>query len=106
MLFHQLDRYRDIGLLILRIGIGTLFVWHGSVKLSGGPENWKGLGEALNAMGVDFAPTFMGLVASLSEFGGGLLLILGLLTRPRPSSCSAPWSSEVDPIHWTKNGYC
>ena len=82
MVFHQLDRYRDIGLLILRIGIGTLFVWHGSVKLSGGPEKWTSLGEALNAMGIYFAPTFMGLVASLSEFGGGLLLILGLFTRP------------------------
>ncbi|TDI66407.1 MAG: DoxX family protein [Bacteroidetes bacterium] len=82
MLFHKLDKYRDVGLLILRIGIGIMFIWHGYAKLSGGPEKWIGLGEALSVMGINFAPEFMGLLASLAEFGGGLLLVLGLLTRP------------------------
>ena len=26
MLFHKLDKYRDIGLLILRIGIGIIYL--------------------------------------------------------------------------------
>ena len=82
MLFHKLNKYRDAGLLILRIGIGILFIRHGYVKLSGGPETWTGLGHALSALGIGFAPTFMGLLAALSEFVGGILLILGLLTRP------------------------
>ena len=82
MLFHRLDKYRNVGLLILRIGIGTMFIWHGYAKLSGGPERWIGLGEALSAMGIHFAPQFMGLLAALSEFVGGILLILGLFTRP------------------------
>ena len=82
MLFHKLDKHRDIGLLILRIGIGSMFVWHGYAKLSAGPERWIELGQALLALGINFAPKFMGLVASISEFGGGMLLILGLLTRP------------------------
>jgi len=82
MPFQKLDEYRDFGLLILRIGIGILFIWHGYVKLSGGPETWIGLGKALSVMGIYFAPTFMGLLAALSEFVGGILLILGLLTRP------------------------
>ena len=56
MLFHKLNKYRDAGLLILRIGIGILFIRHGYVKLSGGPETWTGLGHALSALGIGFAP--------------------------------------------------
>jgi len=82
MLFNKLDKYRDIGLLILRIGIGILFIWHGYAKLSRGPDTWIELGNALSTMGIHFAPKFMGLLASLSEFGGGILLVLGLFTRP------------------------
>jgi len=82
MIFHKLDKYRDNGLLILRIGIGIMFIWHGFAKLSRGPESWIILGEALSTIGIDFAPKFMGFIAAISEFGGGILLILGLFTRP------------------------
>ncbi len=82
MIFHYLDRYRDKGLLILRIGIGIMFMCHGFPKLMGGPEKWVKLGGALSEVGVTIAPTFFGFMAAMSEFGGGLLLALGLLTRP------------------------
>jgi putative oxidoreductase len=82
MLFRSLDRYRDAGLLILRVGIGAAFMAHGYPKLAGGPDAWTGLGGALSAFGLSFAPTFMGFLAAISEFGGGLLLVLGLATRP------------------------
>lgn len=55
---------------------------HGYPKLMGGPESWAGLGGALGPLGIHFAPTFLGFMAAISEFGGGLLLILGLWTRP------------------------
>jgi len=77
-----LDKYRDHGLLILRLGLGAMFMWHGLPKLLGGPELWAMVGGALGNFGVTFAPTFWGLLAALSEFGGGLLLILGLAVRP------------------------
>ena len=82
MIFHYLDRHRDKGLLILRIGIGFMFICHGFPKLTGGPEVWTKLGGALATVGVGVAPTFMGFMAAVSEFGGGLLLALGLFTRP------------------------
>jgi len=82
MIFHHLDKHRDKGLLILRIGIGFMFICHGYPKLIAGPETWTRLGNALSAVGVNFAPTFMGFMAAISEFGGGLLLIFGFLTRP------------------------
>ena len=34
MVFSFLDKYRDAGLLILRVGIGVMFVLHGYPKLS------------------------------------------------------------------------
>ncbi len=59
-----------------------MFMCHGFPKLFGGPEEWIKVGGALAVLGIDFAPTFMGFMAGLSEFAGGLLLLLGLFTRP------------------------
>jgi putative oxidoreductase len=82
MIFDSLDKHRDKGLLILRIGIGAAFMCHGFPKLTGGPDKWAGLGGALSALGLSFAPMLMGFMAAISEFGGGLLLALGLAARP------------------------
>jgi putative oxidoreductase len=82
MLFHKLDKYRDMGLLILRIGIGIMFMYHGYPKLTAGSVVWTNLGGALSEIGFIIFPTFLGFMAALAEFGGGLLLILGLFTRP------------------------
>ncbi len=82
MIFHKLDKHRDKGLLILRVGIGIMFMCHGFPKLTAGPEVWTKLGGALPTIGINFAPTFMGFMAAISEFGGGLLLVMGLFMRP------------------------
>jgi putative oxidoreductase len=77
----SLDRYRDQGLLILRIGLGVMFILHGWPKLAGGPELWKMVGGATANFGIHFAPEFWGFLAACAEFFGGVLLILGLFTR-------------------------
>ena len=69
------------GLLLLRVGLGVMFMLHGWPKLAGGPEKWTGLGGVMGTVGLDFAPAFWGFLAALAEFGGGLLLALGLLWR-------------------------
>jgi putative oxidoreductase len=71
---------RDLGLLVLRVGIGVMFVTHGLPKNVGG--RWAKLGEAMGNLGIEFAPTFWGFAAAISEFGGGLLLAAGVLFRP------------------------
>ena len=78
---RTLSRYRDHGLLLLRLGVGAMFMWHGSPKMFGGVEMWTRVGKAMGNLGLDFAPAFWGFLASLAEFGGGLLLIVGLGVR-------------------------
>ncbi len=72
----------NFGLLIIRIGIGIMFVLHGEGKMFGGPEKWLKLGGAMDNIGITFLPTFWGFMAAFAEFGGGILLVLGLLFRP------------------------
>jgi len=81
-MLHRLDRFRDEGLLLLRLGIGFMFVLHGYPKLLGGPERWEGVGGAMANFGISFAPAFWGLMAALSETFGGLFLALGVFSRP------------------------
>jgi len=67
----------DAGLLLLRLWFGLLMAFgHGWSKLSG----LSGFADKVAAMGLP-APTVMATMAALSEFAGGLLLALGLLTR-------------------------
>jgi putative oxidoreductase len=75
-------KYREEGLLLLRIGIGLAFIFHGYPKIAGGVERWEKLGGAMGHLGLDFAPVFWGFMAAISEFVGGLLLMLGFLFRP------------------------
>ncbi|GAA4358618.1 DoxX family protein [Hymenobacter saemangeumensis] len=78
MLLSNHYRFHDFGLLIMRVGLGIMFMVHGYPKITGGPEMWAGLGGVMGQVGLGFAPAFWGLLAALAEFGGGLLLALGL----------------------------
>lgn len=75
----RLERYRDWGLLLLRVGVGLSFVAHGLPKLLGGPERWASLAEFA---GIGVMPTFFGFAGAASETFGGVLIALGLLFRP------------------------
>ncbi len=73
----------DLGLLLLRLGVGLSFIFtHGGPKIVGGPELWAKVGNAVANYGITFYPVFWGLMAGLSEFLGGILLVLGLYVRP------------------------
>lgn len=81
-IWNSLGKYRDTGLLILRIGLGVMMIMHGLPKLQGGPELWSGVGKAMSNIGINFIPTFWGFMAAVTETIGGLFLILGLFFRP------------------------
>lgn len=80
-----LGKFRDLGLLFMRIGLGLAYVVHGSGKMFGGPAKWSELGGSMEllGLGVNVGPTTIwGFLAAFSEFAGGILLILGFLFRP------------------------
>jgi putative oxidoreductase len=67
------DQWAPRALSVLRIVTGFLFLWHGSAKLLGVPH--QAMFDNLQLM------SLMGLQGVL-ELGGGLLLLIGLFTRP------------------------
>lgn len=60
---------QSLGLLVLRVVVGTAFILHGWPKIQK-PTSWMG----------DAVPGFLQFAAAITEFGGGIALILGLLT--------------------------
>ncbi|MDP3981164.1 MAG: DoxX family protein [Chlamydiota bacterium] len=76
-----MTKLQNVGLLILRIGIGLAFIIHGWPKITGGPEVWTKLGAAMGMLGISFIPVFWGFLAACSEFIGAILLLTGLFTR-------------------------
>lgn len=71
----------DIGLLLLRLSVGLTLAAHGAQKLFG----WFGgpglEGTAVGLEGLGFTPGRRhAVLAGLTEFGGGVLLALGLFT--------------------------
>ena len=59
------------GLLLLRLVAGLAFMFHGYVKIQN-PFGWMGPNATM--------PGFFQALAAISEFGGGLAWMLGLLT--------------------------
>ena len=75
----ETSRPVDIGLLVLRVGIGLMMAFgHGLGKI---PPSQGFIEGAVGGMGLPF-PTLFAWLAALSEFLGGLLIAVGLLTRP------------------------
>jgi len=73
--------YRDAGILVLRLGFGIMFMFHGFPKIMGGTYEWEKAGTEMQALGISFLPAFWGFMSAFAEFVGGTLLILGLFTR-------------------------
>jgi putative oxidoreductase len=62
----------SVGLLALRLVMGVAFVFHGWPKIQN-PTGWMGPESPV--------PAIFQALAALAEFGGGMALVVGLLTR-------------------------
>jgi putative oxidoreductase len=92
-----------LGLLILRVVVGLLFAGHGAQKLFGwfGGPGQNGVAGWLGSMGLKPAP-FWAFLAGLGEFGGGLLLALGLLNPLGSLGVIAAMLMAIILVHWSK----
>ena len=68
-------------LSFVRIFMGILFIKHGSLKIIRGKAEILWTGEQMKNLGITIFPFFWGLCATFAEFGGGIMLVLGLFTR-------------------------
>jgi putative oxidoreductase len=65
-------RVGSAGLLLLRLVMGVAFILHGWPKIQN-PMGWMGPEASV--------PAILQALAALAEFGGGMALVVGLLTR-------------------------
>jgi putative oxidoreductase len=94
-------RATDIGLLIIRVVLGVIMVAHGSQKLF--TYGLAGVTGSMGQMGLP-APQVSALLITAAEFGGGLLLIAGLLTRVAAAAVAFGMSVATVMVH-LPNGF-
>lgn len=92
-----LDRLHPLATLALRLALGAIMIAHGSQKVFGGMPRFMG---ALQNMGI---PPVLGYLTAAAEFGGGMLLVVGLLTRLAALSIVIDMAVAISKVHW-KNG--
>jgi putative oxidoreductase len=95
----------DVGLLILRLVIGLTLTAHGAQKTFGsfggpGIEGWSAI---ISRMGVHPA-RFWAWASALTEFVGGLLFAIGLLTPLAAAGLAAVMVIAIIKVHW-RNGF-
>ncbi|HWG27773.1 DoxX family protein [Actinospica sp.] len=93
---------RDVGLLLMRLGIGAVLMAHGGQKLFGlfGGGGIEGTAAAMESMG--FEPgRESALAAGVGETGGGALLALGLAT-PAAGAAAAGTMAAAAAVNWEK----
>lgn len=78
----------------MRVALGAIMTAHGYHKVFGGLH---GFAHAVGGMGL---PSWLGYVSAFTEFLGGLLLIIGLFTRPAAVAicinlCVAIWKVHL-----------
>jgi putative oxidoreductase len=102
----------NIGLLIIRLVVGLLFVGHGAQKLFGwfGGYGLKGTVGWFESIGMK-PGVIMALFAGLTELIGGILFTLGLLTPLAGILIAGTMTMAIIKVHapnglWaTANGY-
>jgi len=83
--------------LALRLALGAIMIAHGAQKAFGGMPRFM---DILQKLGI---PPVLGYLTLAAEFGGGILLVVGLLTRLAALSIVIDMAVAISKVHW-KNG--
>ncbi|MCC6982632.1 MAG: DoxX family protein [Bauldia sp.] len=117
---------KNLGLLLLRAGAGVTLMAHGYPKLFGGPgkeappeiakllgPNFKtaveqggpaAFAQTLGQLGIP-QPEVAAVMSGIAEFGGGLALALGLLTKQAGMLAAANMAVASKKVHWSQGFY-
>jgi putative oxidoreductase len=93
----------DLGLLIVRIVVGALFIGHRLQKLAGwfGGRGLAGTGEWLESLGLRHGRRWAALAGTLEALGG-LFFGLGLFNPMGTVFISAVMLMAIARVHWPK----
>ena len=100
----------SLGLLFLRLPLGVIFIAHGSQKLFG-LFGGQGVSATMKAfeehMGI---PPLLTMLAMIAEFGGGIGVLTGCLTRISALAIAVVMGVAIYKVHWVHgfflNGAC
>jgi putative oxidoreductase len=93
-----MDRLQPLALLILRLVLGTIMIGHSYWKVFGGEHKYVGF---ITSLGLPWWSAYLSMAA---EFGGGILLIVGLLTRFVALALLVDMAFAIAKVH-LKNGF-
>jgi putative oxidoreductase len=95
------DALSPLMLPMVRVAAGLILMPHGAQKLFGwfGGGGLEGTAGFFASAGLEPA-LFLALLVGITEFFGGLLLALGLLTRPVAAAITVMLAVIVFDIHW------
>jgi len=79
-------RQPDLGLFIVRISVGLVFLYAGYSKFMAGENTLNAIGANIKYLGLDvgtnnLSTLFFGVLAAAVEAAGGLMLVIGFFTR-------------------------
>ncbi|MDZ7720441.1 MAG: DoxX family protein [Balneolaceae bacterium] len=70
------NKYSDLALLLLRVGVGVIFIYHGWGKLTG----IEGVQGFFGNVGIPL-PALMAWVVAIIEFFGGIMVLFGAYAK-------------------------
>jgi len=70
-----LNRLQPLGLLVLRLALGVIMIAHGWQKIA---DHMHGITGMMHQLGLS---PYMAYLVVAAEFGGGILIVIGCLTR-------------------------
>ena len=92
-----LDRLQPLALLVMRLALGAIMIVHGWQKIA----NMEMTRHMVSGIG---APAWMVYLLIAAEFGGGILVLAGLLTRPAAAALAIDMAVAILRVH-LKNGF-
>ena len=91
---RYLDRLQPLALLVMRLALGSVMLGHGYHKVFGGLQHHA---QFVHSLGL---PAWTGYLSSFTEFFGGILIVLGLLTRVAAFAICIDLSATIAKVHF------
>ena len=88
-----LNRLQPLALLVMRLVLATVMIAHGSPKVFGGMPRFQTI-----VTGIGF-PAWMAYIAAGTEFLGGILVLLGIWTRPAAFAITIDLAVAIIKVH-------